>query len=238
MISQAIGTAIASLYTDADVLTPSLERPIVPLGDLINGYNLTCTEISGLTRFEALRVLTERGALVDIAEADGSDTPLAGFLYVSPHYGSIFVEQADPVVRRRFTVAHELGHYLLHFRPLLVGAEPNDGSILEIVESFPNADNEVDIDSLPAGQIVLPSFTTPGSSLPSIEQMEREANQFAAELLMPNMIVEHLSTYYSQQFRGEDLIWRLATEMLVSRAAMRWRLRNLGLLPSLSLRWN
>jgi Zn-dependent peptidase ImmA (M78 family) len=61
--------------------------------------------------------------------------------------------------------------------------------------------------------------------------MEREANQFAAELLMPQPLVTELVARYAPQFQGEDLVWRLATELLVSRAAMRWRLKGLDFLP-------
>ena len=60
--------------------------------------------------------------------------------------------------------------------------------------------------------------------------MEREANEFAAELLMPVEVIRELVTHYAADCLGDDLIWRLSSEMLVSRAAMRWRLRELSTL--------
>ena len=56
-------------------------------------------------------------------------------------------------------------------------------------------------------------------------QMEDEANQFAAELLMPEAACRALA----QRYGGRSNPRRLATEFLVSGAAMRWRLKQLGL---------
>jgi Zn-dependent peptidase ImmA (M78 family) len=44
-------------------------------------------------------------------------TALAGLLFVTPEGGCILVRANDPIARRRFSAAHELGHYLMHFRP-------------------------------------------------------------------------------------------------------------------------
>ena len=48
---------------------------------------------------------------------------MAGYLFAyqrdESSYGCILVKQDDPVERRRFSAAHELGHYLPHFLPLL-----------------------------------------------------------------------------------------------------------------------
>jgi hypothetical protein len=41
---------------------------------------------------------------------------LAGILEGSPLCPTILFEQFDPVVRQRFSIAHELGHYFLHTR--------------------------------------------------------------------------------------------------------------------------
>ena len=88
---------------------------------------------------------------------------------------------------------------------------------------------------MPVGQGVQADISI---HLPPYEQMENEANQFAAELLMPVENVQHLLSRYAADCRGDDLVWRLATEMMVSRAAMRWRLRELHLLPLTKAQWN
>lgn len=219
--------AVAKFYDETEVPQPSLRRPIVRLSELVGALNLTCLEVPGLTRDSASRLLAERGGLQD---EDGGErqSPLAGFLYAVGEDASIFVEESDPVVRRRFSVAHELGHYLLHFRPLLTQLSSRIGAPVEALEAFPKADSEIEPDALPEGQIVLPFAFPETQMLPPLTQMEMEANQFAAELLMPTVLVMALARHYGTYFGDDNLVWRLATEMLVSRAAMRWRLRNLG----------
>ncbi|QEL15339.1 ImmA/IrrE family metallo-endopeptidase [Limnoglobus roseus] len=63
-------------------------------------------------------------------------------------------------------------------------------------------------------------------------QREREANQFAAELLMPKEVcwarAEELERDYKACPRMV-LAYRLASELLVSREAMRYRLKSLGI---------
>jgi Zn-dependent peptidase ImmA (M78 family) len=61
--------------------------------------------------------------------------------------------------------------------------------------------------------------------------MEYEANQFATELLMPEETVRGIFARAMLRMNDDDLVVYLAREMLVSLEAMRWRLRNLGLLP-------
>ncbi|MCC6456934.1 MAG: ImmA/IrrE family metallo-endopeptidase [Caldilineaceae bacterium] len=227
----SIQEAIADLYAETGVARPTVRRAIVRLNDLIRALNLTCHEVAGLTRDVASRMLAERGSLQD---EDGGErqSPLAGFLYAVGDDGSIFVEERDPVVRRRFSVAHELGHYLLHFRPLLTQLSAAVGAPVEALDAFPKMEMESDPDSQPDGQIVLPLAyveTHPSiMQLPPLAQMEVEANRFAAELLMPAPLVLELARHYGAYFGDDNLVWRLANEMLVSRPAMRWRLRTIG----------
>lgn len=230
-----IDHAINELYAMTGALRPSLRCPTVRLAELIGAFNLTCSELDGLTQARAAQELARRGALME--EKGGNTEPLAGFLYAVADYGSIFVEQDDPVSRRRFSAAHELGHYLLHFRPLFDQAE--DGAeLLEVFEALPRGDEDSEPDELPYGQILFPMPERQAPRLPPLAQMEREANQFAAELLMPSELVRELTTRARRYFSDEDLVWRLATDLLVSRAAMRWKLRSLGLLPYEAVRWN
>lgn len=155
---------------------------------------------------------------------------MAGLLYAVGEDASIFVERSDPVSRRRFSVAHELGHYLLHFRPLLQRLSVQTGVPVEAMDAFPKADDEGEPDAQPDGQMVLPLHFAEVRALPPLAQMELEANRFAAELLMPAPLLAELAADYGRYFGEDDLVWRLSNELLVSRAAMRWRLRNLGLI--------
>jgi Zn-dependent peptidase ImmA (M78 family) len=65
----------------------------------------------------------------------------------------------------------------------------------------------------------------------SVGQMEQEANAFAAALLMPEDTCRKLVEVYQPRYgsRRHVLARRMATDFLVSRLAMRWRLENLGL---------
>ncbi len=237
-MAQSIQVAIADLYSIADIPQPTVKQSVILLSELIGGYNLTCTEIVGLTNEAASNFLLRRGAILEPI-TDSDKEPLAGYIYVNKTSGHIFVERSDFLVRRRFSVAHELGHYLLHFLPLIAsGAFVDEYESVEITEALAPSSSEEDADDLPLGQVRLPRQAERLSLLPSFQQMEREANEFAAELLMPAGIVRRLLARYAVDCRGDDLIWRLSSEMLVSRAAIRWRLRELHLLSASTVQWN
>lgn len=113
--------------------------------------------------------------------------------------------------RRRFTLAHEVGHYCLHM------AHP-DGR-----QSF-NDDAK-----------------TLNRDLAYWDSQEFEANNFAAELLMPVSLInecgKQIVTGHNLRSHGEPLsvdnfVSRLAAALEVPTQAMRYRLENVGLLPS------
>ena len=220
-----LAAAIEELYTKARIPQPTIACPIAPLGNLIDALgSLVHEPVRGLTQSTAVSFLLQRAVLVDIPQVkDGA--ALAGFLYANVAGGIILVEATDLVVRRRFSAAHELGHYVLHFRSMLGGM--GTGGRFELLEVFP--DEHTETDSLPVGVV---DFLEGGDKIVcplSPEEMERDANEFAAKLLMPEDVVSGLVVQYSGRFRDEDLVWRLSTDMLVSRLAMRLRLRGLGL---------
>lgn len=230
-VTTPLEDAIASLYKQASIAPPTEQQPISPLADLLEEQNIFHTQLSGLCSRAALAHLLRRGGLVEPLEAVDDDL-LAGYFYANGHIATIFVEQNDIVVRRRFSAAHELGHYVLHFLPMIA-----DGKTSMMTDSFLQVEEETELDELPEGCI---TFTRPGESVmvpamaDTMMQMEREANQFAAELLMPTQVISALVERHQPLVQGEDLVWRLATDMLVSRAAMRWRLRNLGVLSAVA----
>lgn len=166
-----ISEAIEQLLKETGVSAPSASRPIAPLSDLVSALNVTCTELESLTDGAAVDFLLRRGAVVE-PPSNLSREPLAGFLYAGASFGSIFVERNDLVVRRRFSAAHELGHYMCHFRPFLSAIE-NDGE--PMLDSFPIADPEAEPGDLPVGEISAPGVMEFFGL--TFEQMEREANQ-------------------------------------------------------------
>lgn len=126
--------------------------------------------------------------------------------------GMLFRGVAEPVIgvnsfhsntRQRFTVAHELGHLLLHEgRPMIVD---------HVVRVRLNLRDEI-------------------SSL-ATDKQEIEANRFAAELLMPrDWIIGEVEAALENEhdLDEETLIRELAESFEVSTQAMEYRLVNLG----------
>lgn len=116
------------------------------------------------------------------------DPNVSGMLRAEDGTYVIYVNAQESPVRRRFTIAHEIGHFELH-RSQLGG---------------------VKVDVL--ADLKLPTFQRSGAWSP----VEREANVFAAELLMPQEAVRNLS-------RNCDLE-TLAHIFQVSQSAMAIRL--------------
>ena len=126
--------------------------------------------------------------------------------------GSISVQNGEPYIwvnpmknttreRRRFALAHELGHFMLHIAPL-----DDFNSFQEIEDqniSFNRNDNW--------------------------DYKEMEANNFAAQLLMPAKLVEEqVQLLIEKAPTKEDMITQLAKHFTVSVQAMEYRLKRLG----------
>jgi hypothetical protein len=226
-----IASAIAALYNAAAVKPPSPESCITPLRDLVGSLNLNCVELPKLTSRVAADFLLQRN--VTVISASLNLVPLAGYLHVSPNFGCIFVNQDDRVTRRRFSIAHELGHYLLHFRPLLAELKTR-GELLtvSVSDSFEvgdgqSAESDGSADRASGGAVSFSDPSIVAGLLPPLEQMEDEADAFALELLMPADVVHAQAARLA--LPKDDLAWKLAAEMLVSRSTMYRRLEELQL---------
>jgi hypothetical protein len=211
-----VAEAIGQLFAAAGLPWPPPARRTVvpvPLDTLIRTYNLAQDEVPGLTRAAAGAYLTRWG--VHRPELLEDASPLAGFLFANVSGGYILVNADDPLPRRRFTAAHELGHYLLHFLPRLQAAH----------------DLEMYLVQDDSGETVREEEKPSGDKTLSLPEMERQANRFAAELLIPEAICRTTMDLYTACFRVplRFLEHHLARDLLVSREAMRWRLRSLGL---------
>lgn len=226
-LQASIRACIDELYQKAE-MEVSHTSSITPLGELIGSFNLVIKELSGLSQSKAIAYLVSEGALVEAPTLVGEEE-LAGFLYANTAYGCIFVEAEDLLVRRRFSAAHELGHYLLHFRPLLITAQRAQ-QYLELTEVLYRGSTDDPLE-MGNGQVVRPKQQMVERELPPVGRMEYEANQFATELLMPAEVVRSLFARVMLRFNEGDLVSCMATEMLVSEKAMRIRLENFGLLP-------
>jgi Zn-dependent peptidase ImmA (M78 family) len=162
----------------------------------------------------AERLLTEhnvRTEPVDVAklaraigvkvQEQPAEDDLSGFLYRNHHQKTavIGVNSTHHVNRRRFTTAHELGHYLLH-----------DFDDVHVDRQF-----KVWLRSEASSQ---------GTDLE-----EKEANLFAAEILMPASFIERdIQRISAFDLMDEDVIAKLAERYGVSTQAMTFRLGYLG----------
>ena len=111
----------------------------------------------------------------------------------------IAVAAEQPLVRQRFTIAHELGHFLLHA----------------------TAGEEVHIDKHFKVQ-----FRSPASSTAE-DVGEIEANAFAAALLMPEEWLLREARKVTFDFDDPEAVRELAERYDVSAQAMTFRLTNL-----------
>ena len=128
------------------------------------------------------------------------DDEISGVLYRDPEGVIIGVNALQHKNRQRFTIAHEIGHFLLH---------------------------EFDVHVDRGYKVVLRD----SASSQATDPIEIEANQFAAELLMPIRLLENDVHEYLRDFEDETGLEELAKLYRVSRQAMAFRLANLGLVP-------
>ncbi len=103
----------------------------------------------------------------------------------------VVINDTHPVTRKRFTAAHELGHYIYHRDILGDGVGDN--------RAYRSAGTDLD------NPKILPVH-------------ERQANSFAANVLMPRAHIDRL------RMEGIEATSELAARFLVSPDAMRIRL--------------
>jgi len=173
--------------------------------DLLNKFNLNDT--SPVPVEDIVRQLG-----IELQYVANTDDQLSGFIYRDATTGkTILGVNADHSEnRQRFTIAHELGHFLLH--PL----------------------DEVLIDRKGYGYGYGRLRSLDSSSGEFKE--EREANLFAAELLMPEAILRK-KAYEATPFDfieedDDNIIRTLASDFGVSPQSLTIRLVQLGLLNS------
>lgn len=161
---------------------------------------------AGITspRVDVDRLARDRGATIVM---EPLDPEVSGVLYRLPDRIVIAVNQAHAHTRQRFTVAHELGHLILHQgRPLIV-------------------------DHVVRAKV---SLRDTRSSL-ATDREEIEANRFAANLLMPaEFIHTAVKNELRSELDEVKTISILANMFVVSPLAMELRLTNLGLRAAVS----
>ncbi|WP_027545310.1 ImmA/IrrE family metallo-endopeptidase [Bradyrhizobium sp. WSM2254] len=123
--------------------------------------------------------------------------------------GMAFLRDGKPVIgvnanhhpnRQRFTIAHELGHVLLH-RNRLEAAVLVDKSRNFIARDTVSAEGT--------------------------DPVEIQANAFAAELLMPKKFVRQVLSESARDLQDDDYLISLAKRFRVSLAAFQYRLESM-----------
>jgi Zn-dependent peptidase ImmA (M78 family) len=139
---------------------------------------------------------------IDIKFEDADDD-LSGFIIRGKGLARpvIGVNSLHSPTRQRFTIAHEIGHFLLH------KAE------------------QIHVDRITAGLHVK---KRDGLSSEGTDVDEREANLFAAELLMPKKYLEKDISSGGFSLLDEEALDQLAEKYLVSTQALTFRLSYLG----------
>ena len=142
------------------------------------------------------RIAKSLGIRVEYAPLDDE---LSGLAHIRDDVPIIGVNALHAPNRRRFTLAHELAHILLHRDELECAVHVDRGSLRR--------------DALAAE---------------GVDPIEIEANAFAAELLMPTRLLISELKRHPVDLEDDAAVAALAKRFRVSDAAMRYRLNSLG----------
>jgi Zn-dependent peptidase ImmA (M78 family) len=136
-------------------------------------------------------------------EASALGDSVSGMLVVENDRGAIGYNSSHARVRQRFTVAHEIAHFILHLKR--------------------NRRSQLFIDPFVI-------FRRDDNSATGNDKEEVEANRFGASLLMPATLVLKEIKKHGLDLDDEDALTFLAKRFKVSTAAMTYRLNALGVL--------
>lgn len=143
---------------------------------------------------------------IDLIEYNLGDGA-SGVLVIDNGHATIGYNPNDPLARQRFTISHEIGHYIHH-----------------------REENSLFVDK----NFLIRKFRNPNNTYSSEEyKQEQQANNFAASLLMPKSFLEaEMAKIDMDDYNELELIEYLAKKFQVSIAAMSFRLSNLNLFTS------
>ena len=128
------------------------------------------------------------------------DDELSGMIFLKGNQSIIGVNAHHSPNRQRYTIAHEMGHYFLHMDVLRQGAH------VDTAITMLNRDQDAALGTM---------------------NIEIEANQFAAELLMPRHMIDDYLNWAglgSGSKLDDAVIESMARQFKVSTAAMAIRL--------------
>jgi Zn-dependent peptidase ImmA (M78 family) len=126
------------------------------------------------------------------------DDELSGMIYIKDGVPIIGVNSLHHPHRQRFTIAHELGHLQLH---------------RDMIESEVHVDKD------------FPVLLRDQNSASGTEKVEIQANDFAAELLMPEALIQQALAGKRFDIDDDAPIEELAKKFRVSKQALEYRIR-------------
>lgn len=129
------------------------------------------------------------------------DDELSGMIYIKGNNPIIGVNSLHHPNRKRFTIAHEIAHLILH---------------REQIAEYVHVDKR------------FPVLMRDANSATGTQQMEMEANHFAAELLMPSFLLLPLLKSHIFDIDDEEPLEKLSRKFRVSKQALSYRIRNLS----------
>ena len=115
-------------------------------------------------------------ANIEVNNVEFTNSDVAGMIVKRGVDVAIFLNRSDPPFRKRFTIAHELGHYFLHLE--------EDGEFV---------DEDANLFRRQPGE---------GRQMTDDRRREIQANMFAASLLMPAVDVRR---YWNERRSVEEL---------------------------------
>lgn len=141
------------------------------------------------------RIVRSMGITVQYAPFDGD---LSGMAFIKDGKKIIGVNALHNTTRQRFTIAHELAHFVLHEERL---------------------ESKVHVDK---GVLRRDTLTSQGT-----DDVEIEANNFAAELLMPKAVLIEALGGKNFDLEDDEAIAAVAKKFKVSPVALQYRLQQL-----------
>lgn len=177
-----LATAFWDAAGGAEPFPRSLRGPIIR-----TALDLTIKEMDGLTAQRVSDYLSGFGGGLAPAEPD---RPLRGCLVAWRGAGFIFLDAADPPDERRFSLAHELAHFLRDYLGPRGKAERVLGPAVRAVfdgvrQPSPAERLHALLRNVPLGCHVHLMARDEGSRPPEVEVAERDADRLAFELLAP-----------------------------------------------------
>lgn len=192
-----IQNAVEKVWDKLRIKPTIVRRGPVRLHPFMESYSLMHAALPNLSTAAVYDHLRRQG--ITPAGIGDEDRELAGFLFVTPLVGQVFVNASDSVPRQRFSAAHELGHFILH-RDQMHGVSFADTS-----EEIKLTDEQSDGHEREANRFAVELL------MPAEVCRERATVFLKAYKVWPRSPLAH----------------HLAAEFLVSREAMLYRLQEL-----------